>query len=92
MGIYGDGSKMSYEDVGRKFGVSRQRIHQILKGYTTKRNKKMKKELGRESCDNCQADNEDIFLHHIDRNSKNNDHDNLSILCRKCHIKEHMVA
>jgi hypothetical protein len=35
------------------------------------------------------GDNDDIHVHHIDRNWKNNDVNNLQFLCISCHIKKH---
>ena len=39
-------------------------------------------------CLNC-GSSKDINIHHIDKNWKNNDLNNLQPLCRKCHISKH---
>jgi hypothetical protein len=39
-------------------------------------------------CNRCGSENE-IVVHHKDRNRKNNDITNLEVLCKKCHQHEH---
>lgn len=39
-------------------------------------------------CVHCGSD-ENLHVHHIDRNRSNNLPENLLVLCAKCHIKEH---
>ncbi len=78
----------TYADIGRIVGVSRQRIHQILNKYTTRGylSKKMKK-FRDKGCGICRG--KAIMLHHIDRNSHNNDIKNLLPVCLKCHGELH---
>lgn len=40
-------------------------------------------------CNRCGA-KEDLHRHHRDRNRLNNEPDNVEILCRACHVSEHM--
>jgi 5-methylcytosine-specific restriction endonuclease McrA len=41
-------------------------------------------------CNRCGFDNKKILLvHHKDRNRKNNNVDNLEVLCKNCHSLEH---
>ncbi len=91
---------MSYLAIGVIFGVSRQRVHQILSGYQRLNNSgsysngwyfKLK-ELVMERDDNkCQrCDSEDnLLVHHQDSNDRNNDLLNLITLCNKCHLDLH---
>lgn len=39
-------------------------------------------------CNRCGSE-DDIVVHHKDRNRKNNDINNLEVLCKKCHQHEH---
>lgn len=39
-------------------------------------------------CNRCGKDDE-LQFHHIDRNHKNNNIENIEVLCYKCHAKEH---
>lgn len=43
----------------------------------------------KEVCDHC-GTKEDIIVHHIDENRRNNKRPNLQILCRTCHSTHHM--
>lgn len=40
------------------------------------------------NCETCQTEN-DLHVHHIDRNPANNDPMNLMTLCSSCHLKLH---
>ncbi len=74
-------------EIARIMGVSRQRIHQILKNYKTiKYTKKIKKIL-ENRCKICQ--NSSQMLHHIDNNPHNNDLKNIIPVCSQCHGKLH---
>jgi len=87
---YKDGMKMS--DIARKFNVSPQRIHQIVKNYTSFRNRNSSfanypnLRLLRGCC-NC-GKRVDV-IHHKNFNSDNNEEKNLIPLCKKCHYIEH---
>lgn len=76
----------SYAQIGRIFNVSRQRIHQILKNYKGKINKKTKKGLSK-LCNICHETAKAI--HHIDKIHNNNDPKNLLSVCLKCHYELH---
>lgn len=66
--------------IGEIFGVSKQRIHQILNDYSTWNNKKNELE---KYCETCGEPAEE--RHHIDKNPKNNHPNNIMSLCKKCH-------
>ncbi|MCH5315443.1 MAG: HNH endonuclease [Eubacterium sp.] len=44
--------------------------------------------LQRTTCENC-GKSGNLDVHHIDGNYQNNNLENLKVLCRSCHIKEH---
>jgi len=81
----------SYRDIGKIFDISHQRVEQIINNR--KLNNKVKKRIKILERDNyeCQFcfDKNDIQIHHIDRNRKNNKPTNLIVLCRECHRKLH---
>jgi predicted transcriptional regulator len=75
----------SYGQVGRKLGISRQRVHQIVTGYSSERNKQF-----RHLDDECAVCGEDADqLHHLDGNSNNNRVNNLVTLCTVDHTLVH---
>ena len=88
----------SYQSIGAFFGVSRQRVHQIIKNYsslngsskvlggTNKRDKVLIKY--KHCCCYCGSTNI-LEIHHLDNNCKNNNIDNLILLCKNCHTKTH---
>jgi 5-methylcytosine-specific restriction endonuclease McrA len=43
-----------------------------------------------EICERCGSD-ENLLVHHKDRDRTNNDLDNLELLCKSCHQKEHLI-
>ena len=71
-------------------GVSRQRIHQIMNNYSTSYNqsKKVINLIYTKGCTICYEKAE--VIHHKDKNSHNNNPENLLPLCRKCHTKIHI--
>lgn len=84
----------SYASTGREFGLSRQRVHQIITRYDTIKPVKKKvlwgwgtsklvRQLRKSDCINCGKKSRAI--HHYDGNPKNNTADNLFPVCRKCH-------
>lgn len=76
-------------DISKELGVSKQRIHQVARGYgkTGKRGRKsFYKELG-SVCLDCGGDM--VALHHLDGNNKNDSLENLIPLCNSCHFKRH---
>lgn len=40
-------------------------------------------------CVSCGAEPDEVVVHHIDGDRENNDMDNLTVLCRRCHRKVH---
>jgi transposase len=79
----------TYEYIGEELGVSKQRIHQLIKDY------KNMGRRGREGkyrnigvCQECKTNKAEV-LHHKDFNNSNDSEENLEKLCRGCHIKRH---
>ena len=58
----------------------------ISEGYYTRISRSNKDDI----CEKC-GSSETIEVHHIDRNRKNNKIENLLLLCKSCHSKEHKV-
>lgn len=81
----------SYSKVGKIMGISRQRIHQIVKDYNnfgrTYKRKEIYDSAWRDNCSIC--NNKTDVLHHKDFNNKNDNKDNLMPLCSNCHYKIH---
>ena len=82
--------------------LSRQRIHQISSGYRSPSNDYVRramveaiKERDKHTCqfgELCKGqivDDNELVVHHLDFNDKNNDPSNLITLCRKCHSSFH---
>lgn len=83
--------KKTYQEIGKIFNISRQRIQQIYKNYNIKYSKKKKKAiyyLYNNKCNNCNEIN-NLHIHHIDKNRSNNSLENLLLVCRNCHYKLH---
>jgi len=85
--------KESYQEIANYWGVSRQRVHQVLTGYRSKYASKeaiLKRDHYR--CQKCGEDKEELLdIHHIlPRNfGGTNRKENLIVLCNRCHHKEH---
>lgn len=78
----------SYAEIGRKLSISRQRVHQIVRGYkNTGRQGRKKKYKSIALCAVCSV--KASCLHHIDFNNENDSKSNLLPLCRSCHYKIH---
>lgn len=83
---------LTLQKIGDKYGVSRQRIHQILTGYTTNPRHLFKRKL-RKSIDYCQVCGKvkaKLQIHHVDEKVYNNEPDNLLVVCVKCHNQFHL--
>lgn len=77
----------SYTKVAVHFGISRQRVHQIVAEYKNTGARRLKKEHLHLYSQNCNVCNEvpANHLHHIDFNNENDSVDNLIPVCTKCH-------
>jgi len=76
------------KEIGDIVGVSRQRIHQIIKNYTTTSYKsKHKLKILENNCIICR--DKATIIHHIDYDSHNNNKKNLIAVCHKCHMELH---
>jgi len=83
----------TYASVARKFGVSRQRIHQIVKDYkNTGIHFRINKYnmAWKDLCQKC-FKNSSKALHHKDGNNKNDTVSNLIPLCSSCHNQSHIL-
>lgn len=80
--------RLTYREIGEIFGCSRQYVHQLLTGYTTMDSDASIRSKIPYKCVIC-GSVEDLALHHIDGNTKNNKVENLEWLCSKCHADEH---
>lgn len=87
----------TYSKIGKLFGLSRQRVHQILSGYDKLNgcdwyNKLKQSVLDRDkSCQKC-GSAENLVVHHIDGNDRNNSLGNLITLCHSCHGGLHAAS
>ncbi len=78
--------RKTYKEIAKILGISKQRIHQIYKNYKTlelEASQKIKKQNGNK-CEIC-GTNENLEIHHKDRNTKNNNPENLNVFCSKHH-------
>ncbi len=89
---------LSYAAIGRIVGLSRQRVHQLTSGYHPPRNKnggswlaELRNAVLSRDTNKCQLcySGEDLILHHIDLNDRNNNTTNLITLCHGCHARYH---
>lgn len=83
-------SGKTYQEIADYFGITRQRIHQIIKDYSHVYNLKSIKTFNDKHnvCEICGSE-EKLHTHHIDRNRRNNGHENLMRICQSCHYKIH---
>ncbi len=90
---------LSYGQIGKLWGISRQRVHQILSGYEN--NLKAIRENGwygtmrlivlerdNHKCTKCGGSN-NLLIHHIDGDDNRNRENNLVTLCHSCHAFIH---
>ena len=79
-----------YSELGRMFGISRQRVHQVINHYIMHgrqgRAEKYEKTFGR--CARCGSTKKPI-LHHVDFDNSNDSAENLLCLCTTCHVAVH---
>ena len=83
---------MSYAQIGKKFGISRQRVQKIISPPPYIRKAVFKKAAGK--CQDCGILVGRSWHIHHKGNSENeedyNDGENLELLCLSCHAKLHM--
>lgn len=82
----------SSPEIAKVFGITTQRVHQIVNGYSSFSQSGFSyayyPSLSLYTCMLCE--NRCEVIHHKDRNSKNNNPDNLMQLCKKCHVLVHL--
>ncbi len=83
---------LSYSEIAKKFGISRQRIHQIL-SPPRELIKSIKSRSG-SKCENCGISQpRGGHIHHISEKIENrNNMSNLEYLCPSCHRIKHLSA
>ena len=86
--------------IGKLYGISRQRVHQIISGYQDNLNSLAGRSAGYKethtiamerdyfSCQTC-GSLKSLVVHHKDNDDRNNSLPNLITLCRPCHAKLH---
>lgn len=87
---------LSMQNVGDMLCISRQRVYQIFHNISNSKKPKYSQnkyqmlilKRDKKKCVLCDR-KENIIVHHIDKNIKNNLSNNLITLCRKCHTKIH---
>ena len=77
---------VGFTEIAKRLGVSRQRVHQVITGYTTRKNYKVEKR----ECYICGIESR-LDVHHINRDTHDNGEDNLKVLCAKCHCFLHKI-
>jgi transposase len=86
---------LSYRKIASIEGISRSRVHQLVSGYKSPASDNRYDELRKfvfmldeNKCQKCGAV-EDLVMHHLDGDDRNNDTANLVTLCPSCHAKVH---
>jgi len=65
--------------------------HRLWKGGISREFSQKKFNSLKTKCSICE-NTKNLCIHHIDRNPKNNVLENITILCRSCHQKEHKIG
>lgn len=81
---------ITFENIGNILGISRQRVNQIYRNKLSGReiiNNRIR-EKDNYQCQFCFTNN-NLHVHHLDKNRKNNKETNLMTLCYECHRKLH---
>jgi len=80
--------QMTYEEIGKSMGISRQRVYQIHNDYeaTSEHIRGVRKELDNRECVICDSKDK-LQVHHINGVKKDNAMINLVTLCYTCHLK-----
>lgn len=86
---------LSYGQIAGLFGLSRQRVQQLLSGYHKLNNVNWYTDLcsfillrDDNKCSKCD-ETANLLVHHLDDNNSNNKLSNLVTLCSKCHLALH---
>ena len=80
----------SYAEAGRILNISRQRVHQLYKGYKSFSSNALSYGNIKFKVDICQrCRKRGVLIHHIDGDSSNNNSSNLMPLCHRCHVIIH---
>lgn len=83
----------SYSETGRKFEISRQRVHQIIKGYKNfgaSGRERIYKRAWKDKCQKCKK-NLTKHLHHINKDNLDDRKENLLPVCIPCHKELHLT-
>jgi len=85
----------SQAEVAKLLGVSRQRVHQVIRNYKTLDSEKQSEKMETFfnygfKCNFCKS-KINLQIHHIDNNCHNNDLDNLVCVCKRCHTNIHKI-
>jgi hypothetical protein len=82
----------SWGAIAIAFNISKSRVHQIVSGYSSRNMKKIRKLLValRGKCEVCGLQ-DDLVIHHINGDDRNNSMDNLAVFCRACHTSFHIT-
>src|SRR3990172_7176391 len=79
---------VSYNDLAKKYDISVQRVHQIIKRYSTY---KYRRKGVVEACLFCGTQN-NLHRHHKNGNTHRHHRSNLVFMCEPCHKKFHKLA
>ena len=85
--------RYSFSKIGRMYNISRQRAHQLIKGYKSFASHNFSsKNIDFMVSGNCKMCSKEmsVDIHHIDGDSSNNIPSNLMRLCKECHYKIHI--
>ena len=80
--------RKTYQEIADSLGITKQRVHQIYKNYSSMNHEKTLKVRDRDDgmCVICDS-TENLEVHHINGIRRDNHLDNLVTLCRKCHVR-----
>lgn len=81
----------TYNEIGKEFNISRQRVDQLINDYRTIRSHARKNIIiaAQHYCQVCKEKkkNNELYIHRINGNPHDNNIDNLLVVCRECHKK-----
>lgn len=90
--LFNDG--IGYTNIAKRFGISRQRAYQIIRGSNPKEASDLTDKIKNRDKYQCQSGKHKpgehfylskLVVHHIDKNPSNNSESNLVTLCVDCH-------